>query len=1050
MASRTNEDVRELRLAQLNMRRAQCVTLEIARVMDEECIDILLMQEPYNPRGKFIGFGRRVLVVSGGKPGTAVMAGIAIRNPKITATKLTHLCDDHCVCVEVIGPFGRMYLASIYFQCSDSVGPYIRKIEEIASTLPGEKLIISADVNARSPLWHCSHADTRGEEIELALASLDLTVLNEPGSAPTFRSHSGASTIDITLASRGVLKLVRRWSVVEEWTTSDHNVILTSVAPQRGQQYQPPLPRYNTRTADWGRFRRRIEELRSGGRLNAEIHSAEGVSSAAIALRDTIIEACNYAMKPKKAHVKSVTWWTESLTKRKRRMYVARKAFQTERTPELREKRRTVYLNIRREYKTEIEKARRESWQRFVTEEGNRDPWGVIYKLCSRKVAPEAVVATPREWHAGDRKRPKWEECARALLDSLVPDDTPDITAAQTMKRRAAVEPPTTDDAPPFDKEEVRRAISKMKNGKAPGPDRIEVEVLKASHAIICRELRGLFNACLRYGIFPETWKEGSIRALLKDPDRDASDPASYRPICLLSVVGKCLEKLLAERLRPLFSDSRYAATNQFGFRTGKSTTDAILEMRKMVRESTEKYVLAILFDIKGAFDHVWWPSILHRLRERGCPRNLFLLIADYLRGRTVGLAGKHGTVKKNATRGCPQGSILGPSLWNLVFDDLLRTLGRKGVRAVAYADDLLIVIPGKSRALIENSGQSAIGIIEEWCEEEKLTLSAQKTEMLLLKGTLDPRRPPTIRLQGRQVRMRASVRYLGVHLDTGLRIKTHVRKIKARSIEKFNALAAIAKRDWGLEHTCMSTLYNGIFIPIATYAAASWCDRLDKSGLRILEQAQRLVLAKVTKAYRTVSAAALPIVAGVIPIDLLIKEQGIKYEIRKRTQSVQEGTPLELARYLPRDTKEAREALLAEWQRRWNESTKGRKTYSIFPDVEERLQYKWVSTNHYVTQFLTGHGDFAAKLAKLGIRRTATCACGEEEETADHVLLHCRRFEEERLQLRKKCQGNGATWPPEIRALCARDIYPLFKATAGKILRKKERNRTPHPTSNL
>ena len=63
---------------------------------------------------------------------------------------------------------------------------------------------------------------------------------------------------------------------------------------------------------------------------------------------------------------------------------------------------------------------------------------------------------------------------------------------------------------------------------------------------------------------------------------------------------------------------------------------------------------------------------------------------------------------------------------------------------------------------------------------------------------------------------MRASVRYLGVHLDTGLRIKTHVRKIKARSIEKFNALAAIAKRDWGLDHACISTLYNGIFIPIA------------------------------------------------------------------------------------------------------------------------------------------------------------------------------------------------------------------------------------------
>ena len=76
MISKTYKDVYELRLAQLNMRRAQCIILKIARIKDDECIDILLMQEPYNPRGKFIEFGR--LVVFRGKSGTAVMAGIAI------------------------------------------------------------------------------------------------------------------------------------------------------------------------------------------------------------------------------------------------------------------------------------------------------------------------------------------------------------------------------------------------------------------------------------------------------------------------------------------------------------------------------------------------------------------------------------------------------------------------------------------------------------------------------------------------------------------------------------------------------------------------------------------------------------------------------------------------------------------------------------------------------------------------------------------------------------------------------------------------------------
>ena len=106
----------------------------------------------------------------------------------------------------------------------------------------------------------------------------------------------------------------------------------------------------------------------------------------------------------------------------------------------------------------------------------------------------------------------------------------------------------------------------------------------------------------------------------------------------------------------------------------------------------------------------------------------------------------------------------------------------------------------------------------------------------------------------------------------------TYMRRIKPRNAEKFNALATIAKRNWSLDHACMSTLYNDIFTPIATYAAASWCDRLNKSGLRILGQAQCLVLAKITKSYRTTSANALPIVAGVPPINLKIMEIKFKY----------------------------------------------------------------------------------------------------------------------------------------------------------------------------
>ena len=188
-------------------------------------------------------------------------------------------------------------------------------------------------------------------------------------------------------------------------------------------------------------------------------------------------------------------------------------------------------LLLWREYKTAIGKTRRESWQRFVTIKENRDLWGAIYKLCSRKVTPEAVVATPKDWQVSDKERPTWETFARALLDSLVLDNTQDITAIQKMKRREANDLLTTNDVPPFDKEEVRHAIGNMKNGKAPGPDRIEVEVLKASYEVIHKDIERHLQrlSALRFlprdletGLDPCTPKgcrQGRIRSGFVPPD---------------------------------------------------------------------------------------------------------------------------------------------------------------------------------------------------------------------------------------------------------------------------------------------------------------------------------------------------------------------------------------------------------------------------------------------------------------------------------------------------------------------------------------------------
>jgi hypothetical protein len=101
------------------------------------------------------------------------------------------------------------------------------------------------------------------------------------------------------------------------------------------------------------------------------------------------------------------------------------------------------------------------------------------------------------------------------------------------------------------------------------------------------------------------------LRVFLKGENKDEKNPKFYRSICLLSVVRKFFEKILKIRLTATSLAPENVSSQQFGFTLGKSTEDAIVELRQMVSASEERYAIALLFDISEAFDNVWWPLVL-------------------------------------------------------------------------------------------------------------------------------------------------------------------------------------------------------------------------------------------------------------------------------------------------------------------------------------------------------------------------------------------------------------------------------------------------------
>lgn len=1050
-------------MAQINAQNSSTVIDQLRHVVHDKKIDVICIQEPYSRNNVIAGLGVATKVITDTKIFTrstthkTIKAAIAVTNPSYNVLKLEQLSNTHCICIEITTAGYKLYIINAYFQYCDKIEPYLQHIEHILLTLKGRNIILCADANAKSEFWHSNQTDERGELLENFISQHNLFIANSKSQIYTFDNLYHRTNIDVTLANSACFKAITGWKTHTCTTTSDHNLITFNVnAPTITHvKKKSSTARYNLKRADWTKLTDTLEkEITENPTLQRR--DLEDPDIAVQELEKAIIRACDTTIPKKTRFAKSTPWWTANLTALRRETRAARRLFQTEKIVHKRNRLRTEYKTLRNKYIAEIRKAKTEAWRKFVTTEGNANTWGIVYKLQTNKITAERAYESIKRI---DQQTTTWEETMDALLDTLIPDDeTGNETAWHRNVRTDILTLPDTDNTPPFTEEEVGKAIGKLKNGKAPGHDLIEAEIAKATWQRARSIVTNVMNSCLKHGKFPKTWKRGTIRVLLKGQDKDKTDPKSYRPICLLPILSKVLEKLIAHRLDPILNHHQLTARRQYGFKKGTSTQDAIVHLRDTVSQSTHKYVIALLFDISGAFDNVWWPDILHNLKKRNCPRNLYALIRSYLSERTATICSSNNDANrtKTVTKGCPQGSILGPSFWNLIFDDALNTLETLGNEEEAFADDLVVLVSGNSRKQLEERANEVTKTLTTWCTKHKMKLSQTKSEMLLLKGMLDIKRPPTVKVGNSSLRMVPTAKYLGVHLGTRLNITPHVKYVANKSKQVFNKLAHIARAHWGVNYVTMSALYKGVFQPIVTYAAPAWCDKLQVWHRKHLVQAQRHVLLRVTRAYRTISTEALTVIAAATPINLLIEERRAIY-LMKSKRAVKIGNlTLEPRDHITKELiteirKQIGKQIVDMWQTSWDQSTKGRITHKFFGNIERRLKSTWIQPSYYTMQILSGHGQFRNIQKTINVRTDDLCDCSLKD-SVEHVIFECTALTTARESLRRNIEAAGIHWPCHLEDLTHQNTFmyltefateamssrDTFRANTGRINRSR------------
>lgn len=500
------------------------------------------------------------------------------------------------------------------------------------------------------------------------------------------------------------------------------------------------------------------------------------------------------------------------------------------------------YKKIRDMTNKATKRAKREYIQREINGSKNASKalWNCINNVCNNKTVNKGIHKLKLDSGIvlDDAKdiAEEFNEFFTSIGQNLAKDIT--LPDGQDENDEAHVE--ATIFLHPTTNAEVRETIIKLKKRKSPGIDGIKSEILQSMVDEITEPLVYIINLCFSTGTFPNILKTGVITPLHKGGSTEDID--NYRPIALISNIAKIIEKLFKLRVVSFLSRFDVLSENQYGFREKKSTEDAILKLTSYIYEAVDKSKpsMCIFVDLSKAFDTVNHEILLKKLQNYGIRGTAHDLIANYLTNRQqiVSISGTKSS-RKSITCGVPQGTVLGPLLFILYVNGLLKMLLQGKV--VSYADDTAIFYEAQTWQILKEIAETDFLKVINWFKFNKLSMNVKKTKYISF--TPYAQTSPNIenlRVHPDIIIPRAnSIKYLGIIVDQHLRWDQHTAELTKRIrflISKFQYI----KEFLGGRH--LKILYLSLVQSQLSYGIGGWGGVRD-THIRSLEVVQKWIL---------------------------------------------------------------------------------------------------------------------------------------------------------------------------------------------------------------
>ena len=276
---------------------------------------------------------------------------------------------------------------------------------------------------------------------------------------------------------------------------------------------------------------------------------------------------------------------------------------------------------------------------------------------------------------------------------------------------------------------ETLKEIAKLDDSKAGGDDNMKPGLVKKTRDVLADKITHIINLSLKNGVVPDKLKLAKVIPIFKTNNR--TDPSNYRPISLLSVINKLIEKLMFKQINKFIEKHNIMYDYQFGFRKDHSTTLAIMEICENIIDTLNKgsYIAGLYLDLSKAFGTVDHKILLYKLEQYGIRGTPLTWFNSYLSNRLqYNLVNGTKSDTMNIRYGVPQGSVLGPLLFLLYTNDMPNCLPENHKMRL-FADDSNIFISSHSPKALKNELKMAVECILKWLGDNKLTVNLSKTQ---------------------------------------------------------------------------------------------------------------------------------------------------------------------------------------------------------------------------------------------------------------------------------------------------------------------------------